>query len=52
MDFGECVECGGDIELKRLEAIPWVRYCMKCQEVREQGGGGARQDVQTLWEQA
>ena len=33
--FGECAECGGDIELKRLEAIPWARYCVKCQEVRE-----------------
>lgn len=33
--FGECAECGGDIELKRLEAIPWARYCIKCQEARE-----------------
>ena len=35
--FGECSECGGDIELKRLEAIPWARYCVKCQGAREQG---------------
>ncbi len=35
--FGECMECGGDIELKRLEAIPWARYCVKCQEARERG---------------
>jgi RNA polymerase-binding transcription factor DksA len=34
--FGECAECGGDIEPKRLEAIPWARYCVKCQEAREQ----------------
>ena len=34
--FGECAECG-DIEPKRLEAIPWARYCVKCQEAREQG---------------
>ena len=33
--FGECTECGGDIEFKRLEAIPWARYCIKCQEARE-----------------
>jgi DnaK suppressor protein len=33
--FGECAECGNDIELKRLEAIPWARYCLKCQELRE-----------------
>ena len=29
--------CGGDIEPKRLEVIPWARYCVKCQEAREQG---------------
>jgi DnaK suppressor protein len=33
--FGECAECGGEIEGKRLEAIPWARYCVKCQEARE-----------------
>jgi DnaK suppressor protein len=35
--FGECAECGGDIEFKRLEAIPWARYCVRCQEAREHG---------------
>lgn len=35
--FGECAECGGDIELKRLEAIPWARYCVRCQEERDRG---------------
>jgi len=34
--FGECAQCGSDIEAKRLEAIPWARYCVKCQEAREQ----------------
>lgn len=33
--YGECAECGNDIERKRLEAIPWVRYCVSCQEARE-----------------
>jgi DnaK suppressor protein len=35
--FGECVNCGDDIQIKRLEAIPWARYCIKCQELQEQG---------------
>jgi DnaK suppressor protein len=34
--FGECAQCAGEIEGKRLEAIPWARYCVKCQEAREQ----------------
>jgi DnaK suppressor protein len=33
--FGECVQCGSDIEPKRLDAIPWARYCLKCQELIE-----------------
>ena len=33
--YGACSECGGEIERKRLEAIPWARYCLTCQEVRE-----------------
>jgi len=37
--FGECAECGGDIEPKRLDAVPWARYCVKCQEAREHSGG-------------
>jgi DnaK suppressor protein len=34
--FGECAQCGGEIEVKRLDAIPWAMYCVKCQEAREQ----------------
>ena len=34
--FGECAQCGGDIEVKRLEAMPTARHCLKCQEAREQ----------------
>jgi len=33
--FGECLNCGQDINAKRLEAIPWVRYCITCQELIE-----------------
>lgn len=35
--FGECVNCGNDINSKRLEAVPWTRYCIACQEKLEQG---------------
>jgi DnaK suppressor protein len=31
--FGECLNCGQEINIKRLEAIPWVRYCIACQEL-------------------
>ena len=35
--FGECVNCGNEINAKRLEAVPWTRYCIACQEKQEQG---------------
>ncbi|MBZ5522203.1 MAG: TraR/DksA family transcriptional regulator [Acidobacteriia bacterium] len=35
--FGECVNCGEEINAKRLEAVPWTRYCIACQEKVEQG---------------
>jgi DnaK suppressor protein len=33
--FGECVNCGSEINPKRLEAVPWTRYCIACQERME-----------------
>jgi DnaK suppressor protein len=33
--YGECSHCGEDIEEKRLDAVPWVRLCIRCQEKTE-----------------
>jgi DnaK suppressor protein len=33
--FGECEECGDDIELKRLEARPTATMCVACKEEAE-----------------
>jgi|SRR5579871_2389425 DnaK suppressor protein len=35
--FGECIACGKEINSKRLEAVPWTRHCIECQEKLEQG---------------
>ncbi len=35
--FGDCVHCGEEINSKRLEAVPWTRYCINCQEKLERG---------------
>jgi DnaK suppressor protein len=35
--FGVCASCEGDVERKRLEAVPWARHCISCQEKHEQG---------------
>ena len=33
--FGICVECEEEISEKRLRAIPWAKYCIHCQELRD-----------------
>jgi DnaK suppressor protein len=35
--FGECIACQAELQQKRLEAVPWTRYCISCQEKKEQG---------------
>lgn len=35
--FGECISCGNEINPKRLEAVPWTRHCIACQEKLEKG---------------
>jgi DnaK suppressor protein len=36
-EFGSCINCGNEVNAKRLEAVPWTRYCIDCQEKLEQG---------------
>jgi|ERR1051325_5653203 DnaK suppressor protein len=35
--YGTCGDCGLPISRKRLEAIPWARFCVSCQERRQTG---------------
>jgi DnaK suppressor protein len=30
--YGACLHCEEDIPLKRLKAVPWAAFCIKCQE--------------------
>ena len=39
--YGECLQCGGEIERKRLEAVPWARHCIPCQQSQDQGSSEA-----------
>ena len=36
-EYGNCLNCGKDIMPKRLQAVPWARYCLNCQELVEKG---------------
>jgi len=35
--FGNCIHCGGTMQVKRLDAVPWARHCVPCQELHDQG---------------
>jgi DnaK suppressor protein len=35
--YGECVVCHEEVQMKRLEAVPWARHCIECQQKQEQG---------------
>ena len=40
--YGQCAACAGEINGKRLEAVPWTRYCLQCQERLEQQAASRR----------
>ncbi|HPA52295.1 MAG TPA: TraR/DksA family transcriptional regulator [Thermoanaerobaculia bacterium] len=35
--YGTCVHCQGHVQEKRLEAVPWARHCLECQELQDKG---------------
>jgi DnaK suppressor protein len=35
--FGVCVVCEDEMDRKRLDAVPWAKRCISCQEKQEQG---------------
>ncbi|HAF12815.1 MAG TPA: RNA polymerase-binding protein DksA [Blastocatellia bacterium] len=35
--FGKCIRCGQALPEKRLQAVPWARHCVRCQELQERG---------------
>ena len=35
--YGTCEVCEDEMDKKRLEAVPWAKRCISCQEKQEQG---------------
>lgn len=36
-EYGDCVHCAEPVQEKRLEAVPWARHCLRCQDLQERG---------------
>jgi len=33
--YGTCMHCEEEIKPKRLDAVPWTKYCIRCQEAAD-----------------
>lgn len=36
-EYGACLECGKKVQVGRLDAVPWARHCIECQELQDRG---------------
>lgn len=45
--YGTCLHCEEDISPKRLNAVPWAPYCIKCQELADR----SRQESTEMFEE-
>lgn len=43
--YGTCMDCEEEISPKRLAALPWAKYCIKCQEKADRATTEMRWDA-------
>ena len=46
--FGTCLHCEEEISPKRLNAVPWAPYCIRCQEAADRHEFQAAEGVEDL----
>jgi DnaK suppressor protein len=44
--FGSCVHCDQDISQRRLQAVPWTPFCVRCQEAADRGDVSVLESVE------
>lgn len=45
--YGECLRCEEPIAEKRLKAVPWAAYCIRCQEEVDRNRNEHEEDSET-----
>jgi DnaK suppressor protein len=45
--YGECLRCEEPIAEKRLKAVPWAAYCIRCQEEVDRNRHDYEEDNET-----
>lgn len=46
--YGECVDCGDAIDIRRLDAYPTAKRCLRCQTYHESQHRGGRDSTPSL----
>jgi DnaK suppressor protein len=41
--YGTCLMCEEEISPKRLSAVPWASYCVRCQDIADRERSGAEE---------
>ena len=51
-NYGRCLNCGGEISIPRLDAIPWTDLCDRCKDTESRQGDmpHSTNRVSTTWE--
>jgi DnaK suppressor protein len=44
--FGTCVHCDEEIGRRRLQAVPWTPFCIRCQEAADRGDEGVLESAE------
>jgi DnaK suppressor protein len=44
--FGTCVHCDEEIGRRRLQAVPWPPFCIRCQEAADRGDEGVLESAE------
>ena len=47
-EYGACRDCGGEIDPRRLKALPYAVYCTECASQQERAPGPVVQEPPTI----
>jgi DnaK suppressor protein len=47
--FGVCTHCEENISPRRLAAVPWAEFCIRCQQIADRSHGDSADNVDASW---
>jgi DnaK suppressor protein len=50
--FGICTHCGNEVSRRRLEAVPWSPFCIRCQEAADLGQESVLESIEPAFRDA